>query len=468
MNMTKGKKTAIIGFCIFLGFMAACTVTAKGIYRAGLPRIITQKPYGSSLTHLLTAQGIVKQRQEYALFVESGLRVATVSVKEGDEFVPGQQLFQIDIEDLQTVINEKQLELNKLKNQQAEDLNNAALSKKEQQLSVFRAKEDYEAVLKEADALIAEKQQALEAAQWELTLYDRYIAGLSGGSVSGGDADTAQYQQQLNRHQLVQAAVTAAGDLESAMLQKEEQLTAAERAIEDAQKESDSSLPVLAAEPDIAYRQEALSKLEQLLNEEGWIAAKTAGQVLKLRISAGERTPDEAAILYAEDDGRQIIEALFTAQADSTWSPVSYIAVGTGLFLQAKLRDGSGLQENVPVTYINQSSEGLLVQLDLEDSGLLIGQTVELSCRVQTENYDTCLPISCLYLDENNGYYVYVAEEREGILGTQWQVRMVRVTVEDKTSTIAAVSSVELTADSKVVSNTTGTLTDGAVVRLVK
>ena len=89
-------------------------MVTKGIYRSGLPSVTTQRPYSSSLTHLLESTGTVRQGQEYGLFVESGLRVSTIAVKKGDLMNAGQALFQIDTKDLQALIDEKELALEKL------------------------------------------------------------------------------------------------------------------------------------------------------------------------------------------------------------------------------------------------------------------------------------------------------------------------------------------------------------------
>lgn len=53
-----------------------------------------------------------------------------------------------------------------------------------------------------------------------------------------------------------------------------------------------------------------------------------------------------------------------------------------------------------------------------------IGQTGRLRYRLQTEPYPLCIPAACIY-EEDESWYVYVAEEQEGILGTEWRVRPV-------------------------------------------
>ena len=467
MKITKGKKMAIISFCIFLGFMAVCTVVAKGIYRSRLPQVTTQRPYGSSLTHVLESTGTVRQGQEYGFFVESGLKVSIIAVRSGDVIEPGQNLFRIDTEDLQELIDERQLALEKLKNQRQGAQQGSAFIKQEQQVRITRAKEDYEQVLTEADALIIRREQDLEEAEWKLSLYDQYLWNLSNEwsqDVSGGNVEpdaSQQYSQQSQRYQLLQAVVDATYALEDAKRQKEKNLQNATRAIEDAERGSPSNTSGTDNDAlDIAYQEKRLEELKELLQTDGWITAKTPGRVLEVRLSIGSRTQDGASILYAQDDGSRIIEASFSLEAGP------YMNEGTEVDLQAKLSDAPMLREKVSVTYVEKTQEEVKVWIETDNKDLKIGQNVDLSLRAQTENFITCVPFSCLQQDGPT-WYVYVAEEKEGILGTEWTVRRVQVSIMDSTDTVAAISSVQITTQTRIVTSFTGNLTDGAVVRLV-
>ena len=462
MKITGGKRVAIIGFCIFLGFMAVCTVAAKGIYRSGLPRVTTQKAYNASLTHVFEATGTVRQGQEYGLFVESGLRVATVAVRNGEIFETGRALFQVDTADLESIIEERRLALEKLKSQQAAEKRSENAALQERKSRVTRAKEDYEDALKEADARIAQREQSLEAAQWALARFDQYLSELSRLSesdVSGGNLGpnpAQEYNLQVQRQQLVQAVVDAANNLEAAKREKENGLKAANRAIEDAERANyDGLSSAKISGLDLEYQEKRLKELEALLESDGWVTAQMPGQVLEVGLAVGERTRDGAAIVYAMDDGSRVIEATFDGEA------FEYIEVGKEITMQTS--DG---QSTVPITYIESTAdENMRVLIFLENQELPIGQTVELSYRAQSENYSTCVPQSSLLTDGR--FYVFVAQEWEGILGTEWHVKKVYVNVVDQTDTMAAISSVEITGGSRVVISYSGSLTDGAVVRVV-
>lgn len=242
----------------------------------------------------------------------------------------------------------------------------------------------------------------------------------------------------------------------SRMAVGEDSLKAANRAIEDAERANyDGLSSAKISGLDMEYQEKRLKELEALLESDGWVTARMPGQVLEVCLAVGERTRDGAAIVYAMDDGSKVIEATFDGEA------FEYIEVGKEITMQTS--DG---QSTVPITYIEPTAdENMRVLIFLENQELYIGQTVKLSYRAQSENYSACVPKSSLFTDDRS--YVFVAQEWEGILGTEWHVKKVYVNVVDQTDTVAAISSVEITGGSRVVISSSGSLTDGAVVRVV-
>ncbi|HBA46482.1 MAG TPA: hypothetical protein DCZ91_01495 [Lachnospiraceae bacterium] len=607
MKLTKGKKIALISFAVFLAFMAVCTVAAKGIYASGLPRVSTTKPYSGSLTHVITVNGTVMQGQEYGVYVESGLRVDTVAVSSGDTFQAGQELFRIETADLAEIIRQRRLETAKLEVQMAAAVKEADSSRQSRKREADRAREDYDRKALLADEQIQVCQQAYDAAQRALALYDQYlieseqeadegedgeklpggagegsgstpepaitpeppessessasgegsgntapeppgnvessasgessgntapeppesnenlasgessgntapkppesnessaaregisavtpefvgsgagsaaggaaedIAGEPGGSgadeegslheLSAGGIDPEQnYNRQEKRLQLEQDVVKAAQALEEAMRQKEDSLRDAARLMEDANAAQDAAgadVNMLAL--DITYQKEGLQKLEALLEADGWVYAESPGRVLRCSLETGGRTQDEAGIVYALDGGERILSAALSE------SQSRYIAVGTRFEMKATMPDGSRAAGEALVDYLEKGQDGTVqarLSYDLQEMDL--GQAAELTYRMQTESYSICISRNCVYKEGENSYYVYVAEEREGILGTEWKVRKAGIRILDENDTAAAVQSAELTGDSRIVAATDKPLKDGDTVRVVQ
>ena len=505
MKLTKGKKIALISFAAFLVFMAVCTVAAKGIYASGLPRVSVAKPYSGSLAHVITVNGTVMQGQEYGIYVESGLRVDTVAVGGGDVFEAGQELFRVETGDLAEMIRQRRLETAKLEVQMAAAVKDADSSRQTRKREADRAREDYDRKALLADEQIQVCQQAYDAAQKALALYDRYLdesgqetdIGGSGdnppggaGDVSGNAQETAaeiggsqaaldgglhelssggmgpeqNYTRQEKRLQLEQDVVKAAQALEEAMRQKEDSLRDAARLMEDANAALDAAeTEINALALDITYQKEGLQKLEALLEADGWVYAENPGRGTRCSLEVGERTQDGACIVYAMDDGERILNATFSE------SQSRHIAVGTRFEMKATMPDGSRETGEALVEYLEKGQDGTVqARLSFELQEMALGQAAELTYRMQTESYSTCISQECVYREGENNYYVYVVEEREGILGTEWKVRRVGVRILDENDTAAAVQSAEITGDTRIISATDKALKDGDTVRVVQ
>ena len=559
MKLTKGKKIALISFAVFLAFMAVCTVAAKGIYASGLPRVSTMKPYSGSLTHVITVNATVMQGQEYGVYVENGLRVDTVAVSGGDVFQAGQELFRIETGDLAELIRQRRLEIAKLEVEMAAAVKDADSSRQSRKRDVDRAREDYDRKAVLADEQILVCQQAYDAAQKALALYDRYLEDSAqweengGGQPSGtatpppeGDGDASgtappppegegdasgtatpppegegdasgtatpppegegdasgisetagstgnpdsepdgtdvsvergrlhevgsegmdpekHYNRQEKRLQLEQDVIRAAQALEEAVRQKEDTLRDAARVLEDANAALDaanSAVNTLALEID--YQKESLQNMEALLEADGWVYAEISGRVIRCSLEVGSRTQDGASIVYAKDDGERILSAVFDE------SQSRHVAVGTQFEMKAAMPDGSRATGIALLDYLEKREDGTgLGRLSYDLQGMAIGQTAELTLRVQTDSYSACISRNCLFQEGEDNYYIYIAEEQEGILGTEWKVRKVRVNISDQNDTAAAVQSAEINGDTRIVSGTDKPLEDGDTVRVLQ
>lgn len=142
--MDKKRKAVITGFIIFLLLMGICSLVTKGIYTAGLPQVTATVPREMSLYHPVSVVGAVETGQEYGIYAPSGLRVASIAVQKGDSFQAGDALLQLDVEDLERILAEKELERQRQLLQQRETESLNAHSMQENAQSLARALEDYE------------------------------------------------------------------------------------------------------------------------------------------------------------------------------------------------------------------------------------------------------------------------------------------------------------------------------------
>lgn len=459
----KGKQRAAAGFAAFLIFMAVCTVTARGLYASGLPRVTILFPERKNITHEVKVQGNIRQGQEFGVYALAGLRVGEVLVKNGDTFSQGDPLFRIDPDDLENIISEKELELAKLKNQLKGASGTQKTDREGQNVALSRAQEDYDRTLRDADLLVSRKRLTLTQAQKELEDYKKYLETFPDGPVSSGNSPSGQEGRE-KLGQLEQAVISAAQAVEDALLARQDQLKEAERKIEDARlavgDNPASDAQNIGLEAD--YLRERLKEYKELRDADGWIRAKEAGRVTAQKLSVGERTKDSACLLYARDDGQRIVEVALTKEQ------AEYVSLGDKAELAFQDRTGALARQEAVVDYLENTQDGgVLARLELADTQAQIGQNVEIKFTRQSEAYESCIPRNALYSDGKGGYFVYTVKEQEGILGMEWHIEKASVTLLDQNERFAAVESAVISQDSRIVGTLDKEAAQGDVVRIV-
>lgn len=451
--MKKNKNPAVMGLIIFLVFMMVCTVIAKGIYKSGLARVKVAAPERRSLAYIVETNGTVRPGQEYGIYTEPGLRVATIAVRDGDSFVEGDALFQIDTVDLQEIIEQKEQAVFVLKSQQKEQASGEKEEENTRALALVRAREDYEYVQREADLAVAVAEENLFAAREAVKQYEKMLAATVSGGDAAADGQLLQYKLRVNDCDLA---------LQQAVLAREEQLKNAQRQMDDIASGGGAyNADEVIRKAEILALEGEAEELTALLENDGWVMAETAGVVLKRQLTVGERTFDGASILYMKDDGRRIVEAYLSEEQ------AGYVTVGDSFSMKRQLANGSSSKEEIKIGYLTPMSGYTLAEMELADTSAMLGQTVELTLTKQSDVYNTVVPLNALHQNDVGGYYICIAEEREGILGTEWYASEVTVRVLDSNSSYAAVEGVGINAESQVIVMTTKAVHDGDVIRVL-
>ena len=163
-------------FGLFLAFMFACTLISRAVYASKLPQVSVDTPRRMAIGHNVDAEGIVHQGREYAVNVLSGLRVRTVYAHVGDRVTTDTLLFEIDMEDLEEQVREKELAVKKLQLQIADQEKNRALQEEKEELENIRAQEDYEKTEEE-------EQTKIDRAELEKKIRERDLRELENNPV---------------------------------------------------------------------------------------------------------------------------------------------------------------------------------------------------------------------------------------------------------------------------------------------
>lgn len=270
--------------------------------------------------------------------------------------------------------------------------------------------------------------------------------------------DSAHSAWEAQEDTLIEAVNAASQKLEEAKRAQEDTLLEAERKMADAGAESakDNSLEINRLE--LAFLQKKLASYQELFGKEGQIYAETEGIITRIQVSPGERTPDGAAVVYAD------ISSPMQFHVSLTKEQKKYVNQGDS----AKLSFSKSPEQEVTVDYIaeNEADPTLYeASIFLPEGVGTMGESGKLAVEAQSETFSCCIPIAALREDGNHRKYVYVVSERSGILGKELTAEIVYVKVLDQNDTYAAIEEGVIDSDTELIVDSTEALEDRDVIR---
>lgn len=439
--MEKRRKKIIAGLAVFMVFMWLCTLISKSIYVSQLPMVSTTRADSKYIEHIVEAEGIVEAGAKIPITALSGLRVEALLVHMGDKVEEGDVLFTVDLEDLKQIMEEQELSAAKTQLQIDTIVHNKELAQSQKALEEVRAREDYDALARYQDTLVG--RAAEEVVQAEKALEE-----LPDESKGNGSEEEERLKREL------QAAAYAEAD---AKWNRENTMKDAGRRVEDVLQEDDADATLAVYRTELAAVQEKIAAYREVLAQEGKITAPMAGTVTDVYVQAGGRVPDTASFLVADE----AVPCQFSVSLSK--EDKSYVNLGDDVKLELDGRrkidakvDYLQENENMPGTYT------AIVKLP-EDTGVP-GLSGKLTCSKTGEKHPSCISLMALH-EANGRYFVYVVNEREGILGTEYYVEEITISVVDKNDRLAAIEGA-VSSESLILESSTKEVKKGDVVRL--
>lgn len=439
--MDKRRKKIVAGLAVFMAFMWLCTLVSKSIYTSKLAMVSTTRTDSKYIEHIVEADGIVEAGAKLPVAVLSGLRVEELAVHTGDKVEEGDLLFTVDLEDLKQIMEEQELAAAKTQLQIDTIVHNKELAQNQKALEEARAREDYDALARYHDTLVC--RAAEDVVQAEKALEELPDESKGNGSE----------EEELLKRQL-QAAAYAEAD---AKWNRENTMKDAGRRVEDSLQEENADATLAVYRTELAAVQEKIAAYRTLLDQEGKITSPMSGTVTDIYVQAGGRVPDTASFLLADD------EVACQFKASLTKEQKSYVNLGDDVKLEL---DGRR-KIDVKVDYLEENeympgSYTAIVKLP-EETGMP-GLSGKLSCSKVGEKHPLCISVMALH-SENDRCFVYVVNERDGILGKEYYVEEINVSVVDKNDKLAAIEGA-VTSDSLIIESSTKEVKKGDVVRL--
>lgn len=422
--------------------MLVMTFVSRTIYVSKMPQVRWSNPMASSIRNKFQADGTVETVNSQAITGLDGLLVKRVCVAVGDQIEAATILYEVDTEDLQA-------QLSRLEAEERVWQGQVQARRQETANQIVRAQEDYDTSVAELDRKIAEETKLLEEALEDLDTHMFRIP-------EEDAADEIWIAWADERVRLDREIAERKRAVEKAEFEKDKMLKQADRNIEDA-KQAQSGVAYgsnFSSIGQVQAREDKIALWKQLLENEGKVEARQEGTVLEVMVQSGMRMGSEAVVRYADAAGSLIFRTVITQEQKSM------VHTGDSVHLSFP---GSSEEVSETIDSVVQENGGYTVTVRL-DPGVGQGRTEGIMEVTSTsEVYDFVIPAQALH--NAGGNFIYVLEEKSGILGTELSVRSVMVRLLDRNEDYVAVADELLGSDMKIVTESDRELANGATVK---
>lgn len=493
------KQLAAAAFAVFFLIMAVCTAVSRAAASMVVPKVTTGKVQEGKLSILIQGKGTVETREESLLSLQTGLRVEKI-LQTGTVVKKGDVLLQYDQNYLQERIEEKQAEIKKLElaveqakltGQPQARVEAAESAQRDVQLSednYAKAWEDYNAAAEAYETGAAGQQQnldqELQAAEEEKERVLQQAQELE----AAGEAEEAEKLRQQAEENAEQRKAQAQSAYDSAIQELELQKSQAEESLQaqdsaraqaynayESAKEQDAaaaendkktaeagSYTTQSAQVDLELAKKELEKLQKVQSENGEVKAPEDGVLKSSTIAAGGVTDDTASLMFGWGGYR--VKGNLTAEDLSkaeTGDEVKIMVPGQGKTLKKSIGEISG---NSNQQGESQAAAGVFYA-EMEEKEAVYGSEISYEISRQTDSsYKQVIPLSAVRKD-SDGTFCLVAEEEKTVLGNEYRAKRVAVTVVEKDSTSAAITS-SLGQEDKIITGSSKDIAPEDKVRL--
>ena len=286
------------------------------------------------------------------------------------------------------------------------------------------------------------------------------FSGESAVSEAQAAIDTAR--EALNR---------ARRESEDNQYSEEEELYAAGRAVETAQAaledarrqaevlQKEGEIDRITCESERSDKEKSRAALQEILDNGGRLLAPAPGTVVRT-LERGDKTKEgeDAVILSSADRG-----FVFEGKLDK--DSARRFSAGDKGELHYKV-DGSTQKADVEIHSIStpDESDQVFVTAVLPEGSYTSGMPAQLFLSRKSETYQNCLPLTALRSD-SGGDHVFVLRRQSSVLGTEWVIARVDITVKERDSQMMYVDGA-LTYSDQVVISSNKIISEGDRVRI--
>ena len=328
--------------------------------------------------------------------------------------------------------------------------------------SYDRADDDLDSIKRRWKRKIDKAKDALYKAETVLEAVREGKDFSTESAVSEAQAAIDTAREALNR---------ARRESEDNQYSEEEELYAAGRAVETAQAaledarrqaealQKEGEIDRITCESERSDKEKSRAALQEILDNGGRLLAPAPGTVVRT-LERGDKTKEgeDAVILSSADRG-----FVFEGKLDK--DSARRFSAGDKGELHYKV-DGSTQKADVEIHSIStpDESDQVFVTAVLPEGSYTSGMPAQLFLSRKSETYQNCLPLTALRSD-SGGDHVFVLRRQSSVLGTEWVIARVDITVKERDSQMMYVDGA-LTYSDQVVISSNKIISEGDRVRI--
>ena len=415
------RKAAVIFICIIV----VLTLFSSTINNFLLPEVECGTPSAGVLANEITAEGEVFPVSVETVYAYGNWRLKSVKVQEGQQITSGTTLAIIDAQDIQLEIKKAELNIIKLEN----DLKKYRNGFQTIDIEQYRA---------DCDAAYKAVQKAEKELKDQKELYDMDAVAMASVNEAQDKLEEAEADYEKKQRMLKQ--------------KEDESIKAGDN----------YSIDLAEKEAELEVSRMELQKMRKNVPSDGVLKAAVGGTVKSIPIQSGAMTSN-GQILFEIVKKQSGVAARWTMDI----KPASKIKVGDSVELNTANDERFSFSEKVSEKkYLPKENQyEFTAYINDEEGKLEIGQTLNVSVRKESTQYESIVPKSSI-IDEGGKKYIFILKERNGVLGKEMYVAKQEVTVAEEDDFNSAVTGVGLNGDEKIVKFSTKALSDGLQVKL--
>lgn len=454
----KLQRTALLALAGFFALMLAFTLVSWIADSITVAKVKADTIKSGVLTERVTLNGLIESLGDMPLDLPGGIPIISAKVSVGQQVNAGDVLLELDEDEIAKQLSDlkDKLKLLELRHEAATSGASGG-SVNDAKRALAQAEEDLKRLESKLNRTVQRAEEDLQEA--EVALNDAKTAYQQALAEAENDTNDPAVQAAQKNVDAAQKALKAAKRaLEDSRQSRDDQIIAAKRAIETAKNNLDQARQNeekggLQAEADrLAYVSDkrvleaSIAEFEKIAAAGGMLVSPIDGSVLSITESGKTQDGVPAAAISRSDLGFS-----FTAKLDQNEAEKLYPGAKGQL---AYSFEGKSNEVEAIITSIGAADDKgeVTVTASLPDGSYTPGAAGEMTWTQRSEMQSTCLPISALRSD-SSGDYVLVMREKKTVMGLEYTVTRVPVTVLARDSELMSIDSTLLKDDLVVVSS---------------